>query len=98
MISRKIAYNFNDFHVRYYVEIVEIIGYFPSKSVEIIEIYSISDFGTLFFVFLRFQRGRVHVGRGVAFYFVYERQRFLKKVTPLSDIQGFGTDVHETDL
>ena len=45
---------------------------FPSNSPEIIEINSISDFGTLFFMFFSFQRLSLRVLRSVHSIFLHE--------------------------
>ena len=70
------------------MEILEFLGYFPSKSVEIIEIYSISDFGTLFFVFFTFQRGFVRENGTLRPIIQHEVRARRKNVTLVSNIRS----------
>ena len=61
---------------------------FPPKSTEIIEIYSISDFGTLFFVFFTFQRGFVLEKTSFFPMLHHERTSSSLEVTLRSDIRS----------
>ena len=71
---------------------------FPPKSTEIIEIYSISDFGTLFFVFFTFQRGFVQETVTVLAVIDNDARSARKNVTLVTDIEGFPIDVQRADL
>ena len=71
---------------------------FPSNSTEIIEIYSIYDFGTLFFMFFSFQRVSVREKTTFRPIILHEVRSRSKIVTPLTDIKGFRSDVQRADL